>query len=172
MHNMMYQARLVMGYLFFTLSSSAIAAASIEVPMHLVGEKGPGKLIGTVVLEESHCGVLLKPALHDLSPGVHGFHIHEKPSCADHGMAAGGHLDPEQTGEHHGPYHPVGHLGDLPVLVVDKQGNATLPVLAPRFSLAHLRGHALMIHAGGDNYADVPEKLGGGGARIACGVID
>jgi superoxide dismutase, Cu-Zn family len=28
-----------------------------------------------------------------------------------------------------------------------------------------------MIHAGGDNYADQPQPLGGGGARIACGVI-
>ncbi len=28
-----------------------------------------------------------------------------------------------------------------------------------------------MIHAGGDNYSDTPEKLGGGGARVACGVI-
>jgi Cu-Zn family superoxide dismutase len=28
-----------------------------------------------------------------------------------------------------------------------------------------------MIHAGGDNYADKPKKLGGGGERIACAVI-
>jgi len=28
-----------------------------------------------------------------------------------------------------------------------------------------------MIHAGGDNYADQPAPLGGGGARVACGVI-
>jgi len=34
-----------------------------------------------------------------------------------------------------------------------------------------LKGHALMIHQGGDNYADTPEKLGGGGARAACGVV-
>ena len=32
-------------------------------------------------------------------------------------------------------------------------------------------GRALMIHEGGDNYADEPKPLGGGGARIACGVI-
>ena len=29
-----------------------------------------------------------------------------------------------------------------------------------------------MIHAGGDNFADTPEKLGGGGARLACGAIN
>ena len=64
-----------------------------------------------------------------------------------------------------------GHLGDLPALKVDASGKATTPVLAPRLKLAQLSGHSLMIHAGGDNYSDSPEKLGGGGARIACGVM-
>jgi len=43
-------------------------------------------------------------------------------------------------------------------------------VLAPRLKMTDVKGHALMVHAGGDNYSDNPEKLGGGGARIACGV--
>ena len=44
--------------------------------------------------------------------------------------------------------------------------------MAPRITdLAALRGKTLMIHAGGDNYSDQPKPLGGGGARIACGVI-
>jgi Cu-Zn family superoxide dismutase len=33
-----------------------------------------------------------------------------------------------------------------------------------------VKDRALMIHAGADNYSDTPETLGGGGARIACGV--
>ena len=45
-------------------------------------------------------------------------------------------------------------------------------LIAPRIkSLDALKGHALMIHAGGDNYADQPAPLGGGGARLACGVL-
>jgi Cu-Zn family superoxide dismutase len=55
--------------------------------------------------------------------------------------------------------------------VVDANGRATQAVLAPRLKLAFIMGKAVMIHAGGDNYADKPEKLGGGGARIACGII-
>jgi len=105
-----------------------------------------------------------------LPAGVHGFHIHEMPSCADHAMAASGHLDPKKTGAHKGPYQD-GHLGDLPVLIADKNGEATLPVLAPRLTEDLIKGHSLMVHAGGDNYSDKPEKLGGGGARLACGVI-
>lgn len=49
--------------------------------------------------------------------------------------------------------------------------NATQPVLAPRLKLSDLSGRALMIHAGGDNHSDQPAMLGGGGARIICGVI-
>jgi Cu-Zn family superoxide dismutase len=41
--------------------------------------------------------------------------------------------------------------------------------VAPRLSTADLRGRALIVHAGGDTYRDVP-PLGGGGARIACGI--
>src|SRR5262249_11705937 len=97
--------------------------------------------------------------------------VHVKPSCDNNGMAAGGHFDPQNSQEHNGPFVKRGHLGDLPVLIVDQDGNATLPTLAPRFKLKDLKGHALMIHAGSDNYSDVPEKLGGGGERIACGII-
>ena len=52
-----------------------------------------------------------------------------------------------------------------------QNGNATLPVLAPHLSEKQLRNHALIIHAGDDNYADTPTPLGGGGQRIACGVV-
>jgi Cu-Zn family superoxide dismutase len=43
-------------------------------------------------------------------------------------------------------------------------------VLAPRLKVRDVKNRALMIHAGGDNYSDQPAALGGGGARIACGV--
>jgi Cu-Zn family superoxide dismutase len=86
------------------------------------------------------------------------------------GLAAGGHYDPMGAGHHTGPYGD-GHLGDLPALYVDAEGKSTHPVLAPRIKVGDLRNRSLMIHAGGDNYSDQPAKLGGGGARIACGVV-
>ena len=84
--------------------------------------------------------------------------------------AAGGHLDPAATKRHGTPWGD-GHLGDLPALTVDDKGNAGNPVLAPRLKLADVKGKALMVHAGGDNHADHPSPLGGGGGRMACGVI-
>ena len=159
-------------FAFLTLVCSAEVFAAITVPMYLTQSNGSSQSIGTITLMEyKHCGVIVKPNLHDLTPGTHGFHIHENPSCDEKGMAAGGHFDPTTTKMHNGPYEDQSHLGDMPILVVDSNGKASLPVLAPRMELARLKGHAIMIHAGGDNYKDQPEKLGGGGARIACGVI-
>lgn len=147
---------------------ASITYASIIIPIFLVGTH---EKIGTVKADDTIYGLLLKPKLRHLPPGVHGFHIHEYCSCEDRGMAAGGHLDPTKTHQHKGPYAGNGHLGDLPVLIVNGDGKATLPVLAPRLKLALIEGHSLMIHAGKDNYSDKPEKLGGGGARLACGNI-
>jgi len=150
---------------------SAVNAAELSIKMYTLTQSGQGKYIGTVVAKDTRYGLLLTPHLRDLPPGAHGFHVHVNPTCKDNGMAAGGHLDPEKTGQHLGPYNPKGHLGDLPILYVGKKGQATLPVLAPRLSIAEIAHHSLMIHAGADNYKDHPAKLGGGGARLACGVI-
>jgi Cu-Zn family superoxide dismutase len=157
-----------------SLGASVAAASqseSLTIPIRMVAANGVGKEIGEIVLLDQACGVLITPKLHHLKPGAHGFHIHEKPDCSDNGLAAGGHFDPAKTNAHHGPYAMHGHQGDMPILVVDKDGTATLPTLAPHLSTAMVRGHAIMIHENGDNYSDKPEKLGGGGARIACGVI-
>jgi Cu-Zn family superoxide dismutase len=165
------------GLLFVLAFPTYALADEIVVKVTLVNEKGIGKEIGTVMASDSKYGLILKPQLGELLPGVHGFHIHDKPTCA-HAMkdnktvpalAAGGHYDPANTGKHEGPY-GSGHLGDLPALYVAADGKATTQVLAPRLKVADLKGRSLMIHAGGDNYADAPDPLGGGGARMACGV--
>jgi len=150
------------------LSLVAVGYANIKIPMY---SANTGKSVGYVIAQDSKYGLLLTPHLHDLPSGVHGFHVHSNPSCADHAMAAGGHLDPMNTDKHLGPFDEKGHLGDLPVLIVNKNGNADLPLLAPKLNEKLIENHSLMIHAGGDNYSDHPQKLGGGGKRIACGVI-
>ena len=160
------------------LLSGFVFAEDVVVKVNLVNEQGVGKEIGTITASDTQYGLILTPQLSDLTPGLHGFHVHEKPDCSCAmkdgkpmaGLAAGGHLDPAGTGKHEGPY-GNGHLGDLPALYVDASGKATLPVLAPRLKVADIKGRSLMIHAGGDNYADTPAPLGGGGARVACGVV-
>ena len=65
-----------------------------------------------------------------------------------------------------------GHLGDLPKLVAAKDGSANVSLVAPRLKVADLKGRSLMVHESGDNYADDPKPLGGGGGRFACGVVN
>jgi len=160
------------------LATAAYANESLDVEMHKVSADGVEESIGTVAVEHTEHGVLLTPSLTGLEPGIYGFHVHQNASCEpaenDSGemtaaLSAGGHYDPDETGTHQGPY-GEGHLGDLPVLTVNEDGEANLPVLAPRLSMEDMPGRSLMIHAGGDTYADEPH-LGGGGARMACGVV-
>jgi Cu-Zn family superoxide dismutase len=146
--------------------------------MNLASSQGVGSAVGTVRIVETPYGLAFYPDLKGLPPGLHGFHVHEKPACtpADKegvpvaALAAGGHLDPQGTQRHGEPWGD-GHLGDLPALYVAADGTASTPVLAPRLKLADVRNRSLMMHAGGDNHSDHPAPLGGGGARVACGVI-
>lgn len=165
--------------ILLSLSALSISAwADVVVPMHLVDEKGAGASVGEVTVAESKYGLVFTPAMKGLAPGLHGFHVHQNASCATTekdgkpvpGGGAGGHYDPAGANVHGTPW-GEGHLGDLPALHVDAGGTATQPVLAPRLKLADLKGRSLMVHAGGDNHADHPAPLGGGGGRVACGVI-
>jgi len=146
--------------------------------MNLASSQGVGSAVGTVRIVETPYGLAFYPDLKGLPPGLHGFHVHEKPACtpadkegvAVAALAAGGHLDPQGTQRHGEPWGD-GHLGDLPALYVAADGTASTPVLAPRLKLSDVRNRSLMMHAGGDNHSDQPAPLGGGGARVACGVI-
>ena len=129
------------------------------------------KEIGTITFKSTLYGLMMTPNLHGLQPGMHGMHLHVAPSCKHKAQGAGGHFDPSNTAKHLGPYNAEGHLGDLPALYVDQQGVANHPILAPRLHENNLYGHAIVIHAGADNYSDLPAALGGGGDRIACGVV-
>jgi Cu-Zn family superoxide dismutase len=154
------------------------AMADTTVPMYAVDAQGVGASIGQVRISETPYGLVFTPTLQGLAPGVHGFHLHQNPSCDAKendgkmvaALAAGGHYDPQQSKRHDSPWGD-GHLGDLPPLYVNADGSANQPVLAPRLKTADLAGRSLMVHAGGDNHADHPAPLGGGGARVACGVI-
>ncbi len=166
----------VTAMLFTCLSASAWADTAVT--MNLVDEKGLGAEIGKISISETKHGLVFTPALQGLSPGLHGFHVHQNPGCEPKekegkmvaALAAGGHLDPAGSNRHGEPW-GEGHLGDLPPLFVDASGAATQPVLAPRLKASDVAGRAIMIHAGGDNHADQPAALGGGGPRVACGVV-
>jgi superoxide dismutase, Cu-Zn family len=161
------------------LAVTPALAEEATAEMHAVSAEGIGESMGTVQLSDGADGLTLTVDIGGLTPGEHGFHLHENGSCEpaanDEGQmtaaqSAGGHYDPDDTGTHAGP-EGDGHKGDLPVLEVGSDGMATAELSAPRLSVADARGKALMIHAGGDNYSDQPKPLGGGGGRVACGIV-
>ncbi len=155
------------------------SAKGDSVEMYLVTEQGPETYIGTIEVQVTEYGIVFDPALSGLDPGLHGFHVHEDPSCepnekdADHQVVpagkAGDHFDPTGVNTHGGPW-SVGHVGDLPMLFVDENGNAEYPILAPKLKMEYLKSRSLMIHKNPDNYTDSPPN-GGSGPRIACGVF-
>src|SRR3954470_2613822 len=155
-------------------------AADLTATMYRISTSGTGEAVGTVTISGGGGGVVFTTDLGGLPAGQHGLHVHANGDCGpgpnDAGLvvaggAAGGHWDPEGTKQHRGPQ-GGGHLGDLPALDVGADGTAKERLPAPRITdLDRLKGHALVIHAGGDNYADQPLPLGGGGGRIACVLI-
>ena len=166
-------AALFTGCASTSLSNEVVRAVTVNA----VTAQGVGQEVGTVLLSDSPAGLVIRTNLKQLPAGERGFHIHENGSCAPAmkdgkmgaALAAGSHYNPNQA-PHHGT--PVtGHLGDLPALKVNADGTARVTLLAPRLKLADVQGRAIMVHAGGDNYSDNPLPLGGGGERIACGVI-
>jgi superoxide dismutase, Cu-Zn family len=162
----------------FVFSLPLTSFAKIKVEMHFLNSDGKKVNVGHIEASDTKYGLEFKPYLKNLPSGLHGFHVHQNPSCEPstkdgkviQAGSAGGHYDPKDAKSHGSPWGD-GHLGDLPPLFVDMKGDATSPVLAPRLTEKDIKGRALMLHAGGDNHSDTPKKLGGGGARIVCGVI-
>jgi superoxide dismutase, Cu-Zn family len=146
-----------------------------------------GNKVGWVLLRQTGRVVVVRGWVRSMSPGFHGFHIHTTGLCEADAPAgpfttAGGHYTGGDTT--HGD-----HAGDLPSLLVTEAGRAFSQFVTDRFTLADLRdadGSAVMVHAGTDNFANIPERYSSGGvpgpdattlatgdagARVACGVI-
>jgi Cu-Zn family superoxide dismutase len=103
---------------------------------------------------------------------VHGFHIHDKGSCAStDGTSAGGHFNPE--GRPHGPQDAAHHAGDMPNLQADGQGVADASFELHGITIGsgsdNIVGRSVVIHGGPDDYKSQP--AGNSGPRVACGVI-
>ena len=131
--------------------------------------------VGTVSFYDTAKGLKGVVNLEELPVGEHGFHLHEFPDCrakeGEPAMMAGGHYDPDHTHKHLGP-EGDGHKGDLPRLITDDEGSVKTAFYAPHLTLSEVKGRSIVIHEFGDNYSDEPRPLGGGGKRIACGIIE
>ena len=155
---------------------------------------GTGRSVGKADIKFRHGRSEVKVAvqLPASAAGFHGFHIHAKGECVGDFTSAGGHLgeSPSDAAHRH-----RNHEGDLPVLLVHRDGRAEARFETDRLRLAGLRdadGSAFIVHALPDNYANIPSRYsvanpvpvypgtttdqttlstGDAGGRLACGVI-
>jgi superoxide dismutase, Cu-Zn family len=141
-----------------------------------------GKPVGIVRMTAASADgpIAVRVAARRLKPGFHGFHVHAVGKCEGPSFeSAMGHL--KAGTQTHGA-----HDGDLPSLLVKRNGTATLRLTTDRFTFDDLRdrdGSAVMVHAAADNYANVPPRYapqgpdqetldtGDSGDRVACGRI-
>lgn len=128
---------------------------------------------GTVTFTQRGARVQVNAKVVGLTPGGHGFHIHEKGDCSSgDGMSSGGHFNPR--GKPHAVHTtPDRHAGDMPMLVADAGGNATLVIELDVMTIGggetDIVGRGLIVHKDPDDFATQP--TGNSGARVACGVI-
>src|SRR5216117_951597 len=131
------------------------------------------KVSGTVTFTEVADGVQVHAELIGLTPGKHGFHVHEFGDCsAADASSAGAHFNPTNQ-PHAAPDATARHVGDMGNIEADTSGAAKLDYLDHSMSLANddrsIIGRSVVVHAKADDFKLQP--AGDSGARVACGVI-
>lgn len=133
---------------------------------------GGNDVTGTVTFSQSGAGVVVVADVEGLTPGKHGFHIHQYGDCSSlDATSAGGHFNPDEK-QHGAPAAEMRHVGDLGNLEADQNGRATYEQVDSSISLNgdhSIIGRAIIVHAGEDDLTSQP--TGNAGARVACGVI-
>jgi len=161
------------------LCAAALLAACAATPA--MGPRAQAKLearsastvVGSVTLTQVGDKVRIEANLSGLTPGEHGFHVHEAGDCsAPDAVSAKGHFNPGSKG--HGHHHGMDrHAGDLPNLVANASGHATYRAEVGMLTLDKgpmgVVGRSLVVHADPDDYKSQP--AGNSGKRVACGVI-
>jgi superoxide dismutase, Cu-Zn family len=175
------------------LSAAAFVAVRVGADhrgLRAVLQDTAGNRVGFVQFTSVRGGVLVSAEVSGLSPGFHGYHVHANndPANGDGCVpptfaSADGHF--AMAGTSHGA-----HAGDMPVLLAAASGRAIGSFVTDRFTLADVLGRAVIVHAGSNNYGNIPvgpnpdqytpnspaataltAATGNAGARVVCGVI-
>jgi Cu-Zn family superoxide dismutase len=130
------------------------------------------KVQGTVTFTKSGEAVMVKGKITGLTPGLHGFHVHEYGDLSSNdGLSTGGHFNPE--GEPHGGREAhKRHVGDLGNIKADESGTAAFEFTDKMIALHgkhSILGRGLIVHAKADDEKTQP--TGDAGGRIGGGVI-
>jgi Cu-Zn family superoxide dismutase len=150
-------------------------AVALDVPLI----DANGDAVGLATFTENADGVTVHLLVEGLSPGEHGWHLHEFGVCDPNGdepfSSAGGHWNP--TGQPHGaPDAAEHHVGDFGNLVASADGLAETEITTTDFtfeagvtSVFDEDGTSIAVHEGMDDLTTQPS--GDSGPRYACGVV-
>jgi len=112
-----------------------------------------------------------------LTPGLHGFHVHEWGDNTQGCTSAGAHFNPHQR-IHGGPKSEGRHMGDLGNIRANPDGVARFHICDRLITLAgehSIIGRTLVVHQNVDDLGkggnEESLKTGNAGERIGCGVI-
>lgn len=154
---------------FFAGNASAQETTKAIAVLH---PSSDSKVTGTITFTKVTDGVQVVADVAGLTPGKHGFHIHEFGDCsAADAATAGGHFNPTHK-QHGGPAMTERHMGDLGNLEADASGKAHLEMKDQTLKLSgenSILGHAVIVHTKDDDLKSQP--VGNAGGRLACGVI-
>lgn len=134
--------------------------------------KSGGDVSGQVTFTKVEDGIRVEAEIRGLTPGPHGFHIHEFGDCSSpDAMSAGGHFNPDKS-DHGAMKAEKRHVGDLGNIEANARGVAKIDVVDPTLAFAgahNILGRGVIIHEKADDYKTQP--TGNAGGRLACGVI-
>ncbi len=181
----------------FTVMMSSDRAIASEKSSNAISRifDAKGELVGIATFLQTNFGVQVSLQVHNLAMGEHMVHIHEMGKCdAPDFITSGRHFDPQVTQsddkrsphmhhKHETPKNPnqdahQAHTpaGDLPNLVVMRNGTGSLVAMLPNLSLGmgansllKQGGTSILIHAGADGKSTIPNV--DYKTRIACGVV-
>lgn len=130
------------------------------------------EVTGTVTFTKTDKGMKVVAEVTGLTPGKHGFHIHQYGDCSSpDAKSAGGHFNPHGM-KHAGPMDHDRHTGDMGNLVANEEGVAQLEMVMTGMSFEgenNILGRGIIVHAGEDDLVSQP--TGDAGGRVACGTI-
>lgn len=152
--------------------SRAADEPSVQKAVAVLSPASNSKVTGTITFTKSGDEVKVVADIAGLSPGKHGFHIHEFGDCsAPDAASAGSHFNPGQR-QHGAPDATDRHAGDLGNIDADQSGKAHLELSDKMMKMTgsdSIIGHAVIVHEKADDLKTQP--TGDAGGRLACGVI-
>jgi Cu-Zn family superoxide dismutase len=160
--------------LLLTAGEEKKADAPKKGPTKAVAVMSPTKgndVHGVVTFTQEGDAIHITGKITGLTPGEHGFHVHEfgDLNSAD-GTATGGHFDIDMH-KHGAEDAEERHTGDLGNIKANDEGVATIDKMDKVITLSGEKsviGRGLIVHAKKD---DLSQPTGNAGARVAQGVI-